>query len=211
MFQISRSIYRELEADIVEDRLHGDGPSNRECVLRACEAAVMRLTTDRHYFARPSRTLFNDIRIYFPMSAQLRVWNVVERYLAFADEFFQRQPMHGFDVGVHALRHIPRCGSGSRQITRLVADKTSVVGPFQCRVGEFMSIESDEAVGDDEPRTCVRGSFARGVACVEFFERSIEVVRIEHDGRRNLFIGVVLDEQQNIVCLLYTSPSPRDS
>jgi hypothetical protein len=26
------------------------------------EAAVERLATDRHYFAHPSRTLFNDIR-----------------------------------------------------------------------------------------------------------------------------------------------------
>ena len=61
MYQISRSIYRELEADIVEDRQRGAGPTNRERVLRACEAAVHRLATDRHYFARPSRTLFNDI------------------------------------------------------------------------------------------------------------------------------------------------------
>ena len=92
MYQISRSIYRELEADIVEDRLHGDGPSNRERVLRACEAAVMRLTTDRHYFARPSRTLFNDIRIYFPMSAQLHVYRVVDRYLSFAAEYLASRP-----------------------------------------------------------------------------------------------------------------------
>jgi hypothetical protein len=92
MFQISRSIYRELEAEIIEDRLHGDGPSNRERVLRSCEAAVMRLTTDRHYFARPSRTLFNDIRIYFPMSAQLHVYRVVDRYLSFAAEYLESRP-----------------------------------------------------------------------------------------------------------------------
>ena len=74
MYQISRSIYRELEAGIVEDHRRGAGPTNHERVLRACEAAVHRLATDRHYFARPSRTLFNDIRAYFPMSAQLRVY-----------------------------------------------------------------------------------------------------------------------------------------
>ena len=28
-----------------------------------------RLATDRHYFARPVRTLFNDIRCLFPMDA----------------------------------------------------------------------------------------------------------------------------------------------
>ena len=81
MYQISRSIYREIEAEIVEDRQWGAGPTNHERVLRSCEAAVHRLTTDRHYFAKPSKTLFNDIRAYFPMSAQLHVYRVVDRYL----------------------------------------------------------------------------------------------------------------------------------
>ncbi|MEZ0293745.1 MAG: hypothetical protein ACAH82_14465 [Solirubrobacteraceae bacterium] len=92
MYQISRSIYRELETDIIEDRLHADGPTNHERVLHACEAAVHRLTTDRHYFARPSRTLFNDIRAFFPMSAQLHVYRVVDRYLTFAAEYLATRP-----------------------------------------------------------------------------------------------------------------------
>ena len=53
-------------------------------MLRACEAAVKRLATDRHYFAKPAKTLFRDIRIYFPMSAQARVFRVVDRYMPFA-------------------------------------------------------------------------------------------------------------------------------
>jgi hypothetical protein len=92
MYQISRSIYRELEDQIIEDRPWCDGPSNHERVLRACEAAVRRLTTDRHYFARPSRTLFNDIRAYFPMSAQLHVFQVVDRYLTFASDYLATRP-----------------------------------------------------------------------------------------------------------------------
>ena len=92
MYQISRSIYRELEADIEEGRQWGDGPTNHERVLRACEAAVHRLATDRHYFARPSRTLFNDIRPYFPMSAQMRVYQVVDRYLSFASDYLAARP-----------------------------------------------------------------------------------------------------------------------
>ena len=92
MYQISRSIYRELEAEIIEGRLWGEGPTNHERVLRACEAAVHRLATDRHYFARPSRTLFNDIRTYFPMSAQLHVYRVVDRYLSFAGEYLASRP-----------------------------------------------------------------------------------------------------------------------
>ena len=92
MYQISRSIYRELEADIIEDRPHADGPTNHERVLHACETAVHRLTTDRHYFARPSRTLFNDIRAFFPMSAQLHVYRVVDPYLTFAAEYLATRP-----------------------------------------------------------------------------------------------------------------------
>jgi hypothetical protein len=92
MYQISRSIYRELEAEIIDDRHWGDGPPNRERVLRACEAAVHRLATDRHYFAHPSRTLFNDIRAYFPMAAQVHVYRVVDRYLSFAGEYLATRP-----------------------------------------------------------------------------------------------------------------------
>jgi hypothetical protein len=98
MYQISRSIYRELEADIVEGRRWGDGPTYHECVLRACEAAVHRLATDRHYFARPSRTLFNDIRPYFAMSAQLRVYQVVDRYLTFAAEYLASRPTAAMEL-----------------------------------------------------------------------------------------------------------------
>src|SRR5947209_13660233 len=81
MYRFSRAIYRELAGEIIEDP-HSECPhANHARVLRACEAAVERLATDRHYFARPTRTLFNDIRAYFPMSAQLRVLSVVQRYL----------------------------------------------------------------------------------------------------------------------------------
>ena len=92
MYQISRSIYREIEAEIIEGRRWGTGPTNHERVLRLCEAAVHRLATDRHYFAKPSRTLFNDIRVYFPMSAQSHVYRVVDRYLTFAADYLAARP-----------------------------------------------------------------------------------------------------------------------
>ena len=98
MYRFSRAIYRELAGEITEDP-HGFGAlTNQERVLRACESAIERLATDRHYFARPARTLFCDIRPYFPMSAQPRVLRVIERYLECADEFLRRQPQNGFDV-----------------------------------------------------------------------------------------------------------------
>ena len=97
MYQVSRSIYRELAPDIIEDR-PDQGAGNHERVLHACEAAVHRLATDWHYFARPSKTLFNDIRIYFPMSAQYRVYRVVDRYMTFAKAYFSSRPLNGYDL-----------------------------------------------------------------------------------------------------------------
>lgn len=103
MYHLSRSIYRELADAIVEDRPDRRGPSNHERVLRACEATIYRLATDRHYFARPSKTLFNEIRIYFPMSAQLRVYRVVDRYLRLAREWFEVRESAGYDITGHRL------------------------------------------------------------------------------------------------------------
>jgi hypothetical protein len=103
MYHFSRSIYRELAPLIVEDRVGRSGPSNHERVLRACEASVHRLATDWHYFAKPSKTLFNDIRIYFPISAQQRVYVIVDRYMTFAKEFFSSQPLSGYDIDGNRL------------------------------------------------------------------------------------------------------------
>src|SRR5919106_26470 len=67
MYQFSRSIYREL-APRVED--NGDAAqvaAARHEVLDACEATMMRLATDRRYFARPTRTLFSEVREHFAL------------------------------------------------------------------------------------------------------------------------------------------------
>jgi len=98
MYHLSRSIYRELAAEIIEDHPCHGGTTNHAKVLRACEAAVYRLATDWHYFAKPSKTLFNDIRIYFPMSQQQRVYCIVDRYMSFAKEWFASQPLAGYDI-----------------------------------------------------------------------------------------------------------------
>jgi hypothetical protein len=113
MYEFSRAIYRELADDIVQPP-QGDRPyAYHGRVLRSCEAAVERLATDRHYFARPPRTLFREIRSYFPMSAQLRVLRVVEHYLALADDFFSRLPNNGFDVNGNPLQ----CRASTRKGT----------------------------------------------------------------------------------------------
>jgi hypothetical protein len=98
MYQFSRGIYREL-SPLVDRHQGARGPLEiRLALLRACEASVERLATDRHYFARPARTLFSDIRCYFPVCRQEQVYQVVERYMALADEFVAQLPRNGFDM-----------------------------------------------------------------------------------------------------------------
>jgi hypothetical protein len=98
MYQFSRAIYRELAPHIAEPRQGRTELENHEQVLRACESAIERLATDRHYFARPARTLFTDIRLYFPMAAQERVYQVVSAYLGYAQQYLAEHPYAGLDV-----------------------------------------------------------------------------------------------------------------
>jgi hypothetical protein len=102
MYQFSRAIYRELARDIAD--APAPGRNGHQAVLQACEATMERLTNDRHYFAKPARTLFADIRPYFPMSAQARVWQVVQRYVHCAEDWLERQPRHGFDANGNPLQ-----------------------------------------------------------------------------------------------------------
>ena len=97
MYQFSRGIYRELSPLV--DRSSGARNTFdvHQALLRACEASVERLATDRHYFARPARTLFSDIRSFFPVCRQEQVYTVVERYMALADEFVATMPRNGVD------------------------------------------------------------------------------------------------------------------
>jgi hypothetical protein len=100
MYQFSRAIYRELSPHIVEWSRDGKGHAD---VLHACEATIERLATDRHYFARPARTLFNDIRLHFPIGVQPRVWQVCSTYLDAAQEWLAKQPQHGYDINGNPL------------------------------------------------------------------------------------------------------------
>ncbi len=97
LYQVSRGIYRALANDILPDRFGGGAANNHEAVLRACEATVERMVRDRDEFPRPARSLFNDIRIHFPMTAQGRVWSVVECHVACAQGYIDRLPRAGYD------------------------------------------------------------------------------------------------------------------
>ncbi len=72
MYQYSRAIYRSIK-DLVDPYVT---PSTqvmyRRAVLEACEQTMERLARDPHYFAKPERSLFQDIRRYFPITARHR-------------------------------------------------------------------------------------------------------------------------------------------
>jgi hypothetical protein len=111
MYQFSRAIYRELAPHIVAPP-YGAATSNHAHVLRACEAVVTRMATDPHYFARPARTLFYDIRNYFPISAQEHVHQVVSRYVDYAQRFLAEHPHEGY-AAVSGTP--PRCRATTRK------------------------------------------------------------------------------------------------
>jgi hypothetical protein len=94
MYQFSRSMYRELADDVVPGR-GGDVISERQRFLRACEASMERLALDRHYFAKPVKTLFHDVRSFFPITQQMYVYRVVERHVQLAREYVDEQAREG--------------------------------------------------------------------------------------------------------------------
>jgi hypothetical protein len=101
MYQFSRAIYRELAPYIATPKPGSAtataGSATPESgghaqVLHACEAAIERMATDRHYFAHPARTLFCDIRMHFPMQAQAHVHKVVFQYIGLAQRYLEENP-----------------------------------------------------------------------------------------------------------------------
>jgi hypothetical protein len=94
MYQFSRSMYRELGGDVVPERGE-ELQVTRQRFLRACEVSMERLALDRHYFARPVRTLFNDVRRFFPIGQQMRVYRIVENHVRLAAEYVDSQARQG--------------------------------------------------------------------------------------------------------------------
>jgi hypothetical protein len=116
MYQISRAIYRELAPYVEPPKsnvLSGAGAASpREQVLRACESVVERLARDPYCFADPTRTLFYDIRTYFPMNAQQRVHRVVSLYMGIARRFIAEYPQLGYAA---VSGEEPRCRATTRK------------------------------------------------------------------------------------------------
>ena len=92
MYRFSRSIYRDLAPRVIEDSRDEAGCRRRQDLLEACEGAIRRISTDRRYFARPARSLFNEVRMHFSMSDQLFVWNVIDTNISLCLELMETAP-----------------------------------------------------------------------------------------------------------------------
>jgi len=117
MYQFSRAIYRQLSAEVGPGTFSARGAA-RQRLLEECESAMERLATDRHYFARPVRTLFNDIRCLFPMNAQMHVYSVIERQVTMAVEYVDSQARDGvtFDGSPLCCHATTRKGTSCQRV-----------------------------------------------------------------------------------------------
>ena len=111
MYQYSRVIYRTIK-DKIDPYVDPDTQLDyRRDVLEACEQTMERLASDPHYFAKPDRALFQDIRRYFPITAQAQVAWAVENGVKAAVTFIQEQIESGLlDGGVARCRATTRKG-----------------------------------------------------------------------------------------------------
>jgi hypothetical protein len=101
MYQYSRAIYRSIK-DLIDPYVDPITQLEyRRQVLAACEGTMERLAADPHYFAKPDRTLFADIRRYFPITAQAQVAYSVNQGVGAAVEFIEEQIESGaFEGGI---------------------------------------------------------------------------------------------------------------
>jgi hypothetical protein len=87
MYRFSRAIFVEIK-DLVSP--HPETITVAEAkrrVLQCSEATVERLARDPHYFAKPSQSLFQEIRHLFPITQQARVLQVIDFHVTRAIDY----------------------------------------------------------------------------------------------------------------------------
>ena len=111
MYQYSRAIYRSIK-DLIDPYVEPETQLEyRREVLAACEQTMERLARDPHYFANPDKSLFQDIRRYFPITQQAQVAWAVNEGVGAAVAFVDEQIEAGaFDGGVARCRATTRKG-----------------------------------------------------------------------------------------------------
>ena len=116
MYQYSRAIYRSIK-DLIDPYVDAETRLRyRRNVLTECELTMSRLAADPHYFARPDRALFLDIRRYFPITAQGQVAWAVGEGISAAVSFIDAQIEAGaFDGGIARCKATTRKGKACQR------------------------------------------------------------------------------------------------
>jgi len=116
MYQYSRAIYRSIK-DLIDPYADRDTQLEyRRAVLCECEQTMERLAEDPEYFAHPDRTLFADIRRYFPITAQAQVAWTVREGVGAATTFIVQQVEAGLlDGGVAHCHATTRKGKACQR------------------------------------------------------------------------------------------------
>jgi hypothetical protein len=111
MYQYSRAIYRSIR-DLIDPYVDSSTRLEyRREVLAACEGTMERLASDPHYFAKPDKALFLDIRRYFPITVQAQVAWAVSHGVNAAVTFVEEQIESGlFEGGVARCHATTRKG-----------------------------------------------------------------------------------------------------
>ena len=116
MYQYSRAIYRSIKDLIDPYAAPGTRITYRRAVLCECEQTMERLAADPHYFARPERALFQDIRRYFPIASQAHVAWAVRAGVAAAVSFIEAQLEAGLlDGGIARCKATTRKGKACQR------------------------------------------------------------------------------------------------
>lgn len=98
MYRFSRAIYLETR-ELIAGESQGEIAEARRNVLVACESTMERLAKDSRYFADPAKSLFADIRYYYGIRDQERVYHVVKSYLAAALVFLEKEQERAITEG----------------------------------------------------------------------------------------------------------------
>jgi hypothetical protein len=116
MYQYSRAIYRSIK-DLIDPYADSNTRlGSRRAVLEQCEGTMERLAADPHYFARPDRALFQDIRRFFPITAQAQVAWAVQEGVGAAVGFIEQQIEAGaLDGGVARCKATTRKGKACQR------------------------------------------------------------------------------------------------
>jgi hypothetical protein len=116
MYQYSRAIYRSIK-DLIDPYASVETQlEHRRAILNACEQTMERLADDPHYFSRPERALFQDIRRYFPITNQAQVGWTVEKGVNAAVTFIHEQIEAGaLDGGIARCKATTRKGKACQR------------------------------------------------------------------------------------------------